>query len=441
MHVDEDLTETAVIVFAGANIDLVAADHRLLGVALATVRHFLAGADHGDAFDDLLDDLFRDLSGARRHRLVVIGVQRVVLILVIGDELRVQRLRELGAVAIERVGLQRQLPRQQVSGLAVLHRGVVRHVDGLGDRARDEGLRGRHHADVAFHRQIALADLAARIGAIEHRIVLGLEVRRAFHRHRAADVHVGGFDLALGKTDRGEQVEAGRGNRLGVEAERGAQEVLAERPLVEGELDVERGRQHRLDLRQRLVGEALGLEGRCVDARRVGKRAVTHCVGLDLGDLALAIAERAQRLWHGAVDDLPVAAAGELLELHQREVRLDARGVAVHDEADGAGRRDHSGLRVAIAVLFAEFERGIPHRLGAGDDVALRAARVIERHRIDGERFIARGIAMGGAAMIADHAQHVRGVLLVAGEGAELPRHFGGGGVGGAGHDRRQRAA
>ena len=48
---------------------------------------------------------------------------------------------------------------------------------------------------------------------------------------------------------------------------------------------------------------------------------------------------------------------------------------------------------------------------------------------------------MRGAAVVADHAQHVRGVLLVAGEGAELARHLGRGLVGDAGHDSGQRAA
>ena len=159
-----------------------------------------------------------------------------------------QRLRELGAVAIERVGLQRELPGEQIGRLAVLDRGLVRHVDGLGDRARDERLRRRHHADVALDREIALAGAAARIGAVEHRIVLGLQVRRAFDRHRAADVDVGGLDLALGEAERGEQVEARVGELLGGDAERVAAEVLAQRPLVEGELDVEGGRQRLLDL-------------------------------------------------------------------------------------------------------------------------------------------------------------------------------------------------
>ncbi len=58
VHVDEDLADAAVVIFAGAQIDLVAADHRLLGVALAAGGQLLALAQHGDALDDLLDDLF-----------------------------------------------------------------------------------------------------------------------------------------------------------------------------------------------------------------------------------------------------------------------------------------------------------------------------------------------------------------------------------------------
>ena len=152
------------------------------------------------------------------------------------------------AVAVERVGLERQLPGQQIGFLAVLDRRLVRHVDGLGDGAGDERLRRRHHADVAFDREVALAGAAARIGAIEHRIVLGLQMRRAFHRHGAADMDVGGLDLALAEAERGEEIEGGRGKVLGGDAELVAAEVFAQRPSVEGELDVEGGRQRLLDL-------------------------------------------------------------------------------------------------------------------------------------------------------------------------------------------------
>ena len=116
-----------------------------------------------------------------------------------------------------------------------------------------------------------------------------------------------------------------------------------------------------------------------VDAGRLLERAVADRIGLDLGDLGFAVAERAQRLRHGAVDDLEVAAAGELLELHQREVGLDAGGVAIHDEADRAGRRDHGRLRVAVAVLLAELEGAVPGRLGVVDERLVGAGGVVER--------------------------------------------------------------
>ena len=61
VHVDEDLAEAAVAEFAGAQIDLVAADDRLLGIALAAVRQLFTLA--GDPLDDALDDLFGDGDG------------------------------------------------------------------------------------------------------------------------------------------------------------------------------------------------------------------------------------------------------------------------------------------------------------------------------------------------------------------------------------------
>jgi len=65
------------------------------------------------------------------------------------------------------------------------------------------------------------------------------------------------------------------------------------------------------------------------------------------GHLLLGVAEAAQGAWHGLVDDLHRAAADELLELDQAEVRLDARGVRPHHEADGAGGSGDAQLRVA----------------------------------------------------------------------------------------------
>jgi len=103
---------------------------------------------------------------------------------------------------------------------------------------------------VAVDREIALAVAPARIGTVEHRIVLGLEVRGALDRHRAADMDVGGLDLALAEADRGEKVEARIDELLRRDAELG-DDVIAQGPLVEHELDVEGGGQRLLDLLDR----------------------------------------------------------------------------------------------------------------------------------------------------------------------------------------------
>ena len=192
--------------------------------------------------------------------------------------------------------------------------------------------------------------------------------------------------------------------------------------------------------------EAPGAQRRVVDARRLAERGVADGVGLDLADRRFVIAERAQSLGDRAVDDLEIAAARQLLELHQREIGLDAGGVAIHHQADRAGRSDHRHLRVAIAMPLAAIERLAPQparrRRQAGPGGARLVERgVVERRRRHRQRVIAGGLAVGGERVVADDAQHRGGVALVLGERAELGRHFGRGGVGAAGHDRRKRAA
>ena len=183
-----------------------------------------------------------------------------------------------------------------------------------------------------------------------------------------------------------------------------------------------------------------------IDARRMRERRAADRIGDDVADLLLVVAERAQGLGHGAVDDLEIAPARELLELDEREIGLDAGRVAIHDEADGAGRRDDGDLRVAIAVRLAERQRVTPgcargfaqvrpFRAGIGKLV------MIERGRRDGELLVAGGLALRGSLVIADHAQHRLRIRPVAGEGAALGGDLRRGRIGAAGQDRGERGA
>ena len=174
--------------------------------------------------------------------------------------------------------------------------------------------------------------------------------------------------------------------------------------------------------RERTVehGEVLVLEvGRAFD------RVVLVDVGQDRADLRLVVAERAQRERHGLVDDLEHAAAGELLVLHQRDVRLDAGRVAVHHEADRAGGGQHGGLRVAEAVDAARGEHIVP-------DAAGRVAQVGRALGVD---------LVDRVAVHLHHAEHRLAVLLVAVERTDRLGELAAGEVGRPVQERGDRAA
>jgi hypothetical protein len=168
---------------------------------------------------------------------------------------------------------------------------------------------------------------------------------------------------------------------------------------------------------------------------------VTHGIGHDLFDLGRAVAQLFKGGGNRVVDDLEIAAAGELLELHQREVGLDPGGVAVHDKSDRAGGRNDGRLRVAVAVLFAQLQRLVPGPFRQRHKALVRAIRCVERNWGDVHLFVTGGFAMGGTSVIADHPQHVPRVALIAREGSQFPRDLGRGRVGHAGHHGGQRTA
>ena len=73
------------------------------------------------------------------------------------------------------------------------------------------------------------------------------------------------------------------------------------------------------------------------------RRAFDGTGGVDVADdgvrLLVRVAELEQRGGDGVVHDLDHAAADQLFVFHQGQVRLNPGGIAIHKEADGAGRR------------------------------------------------------------------------------------------------------
>ncbi len=83
-------------------------------------------------------------------------------------------------------------------------------------------------------------------------------------------------------------------------------------------------------------------------------------VGNDRFDFFGAVTKLRQGSGHRLIDNGHVAATYELLEFHKSEVGLDARGVTVHQESNGAGGCEDRGLRVTYAVLLTKLYGLVP---------------------------------------------------------------------------------
>ena len=156
----------------------------------------------------------------------------------------------------------------------------------------------------------------------------------------------------------------------------------------------------------------------------------------DLVPLLGGVAQAAEGRVDGLVGDLEVAAPGQLLELDQGEVGLDAGGVAVHLQADGPRGGETGRLGVAVAVLLAHVEGGVPGAPGGVEQRPGAVQRVDAHHPVREALVVLLGGVVGGAAVVADHPQHGLAVLGEVGEGAEHRSHLGRGGVGDAGEHR-----
>ena len=174
-----------------------------------------------------------------------------------------------------------------------------------------------------------------------------------------------------------------------------------------------------------------------IDRRAALKRAMADGVGDDVVDLFACVAEGCERSRYPLIGDLEIAAAGQLLELDQREIGLDSGRVAIHHQTDSTGRGEYRGLSVAEAVFGAEFDGPVPDVAGGREEVGWRRLGR-EPKRFDRQALVhLERRVIGRPAMVADDPQHVLAVFIETGEGSELLGHFCRSCVGLAGHDRR----
>ena len=178
--------------------------------------------------------------------------------------------------------------------------------------------------------------------------------------------------------------------------------------------------------------------------RRTSDMAGRENVPFDLGDLRQGVAESAEGDWHRRIHDTQVAAADQLLVLHQAQFGFDPGGVAVHHERDRPGRSDHGGLRVPDATGLAAGHSAIPPRTRS-DAHTLRHGRQacclshsrhssVWVHEVHG-----RFDAVQRVAVPAQHAAHRIRVRLEAVKRSQTLSHVSRSGIRLAAHQRSQR--
>ena len=87
---------------------------------------------------------------------------------------------------------------------------------------------------------------------------------------------------------------------------------------------------------------------------------MTDRVTNNIFDLAVIIAQIGQRFGDNTVDNLEIAAARQFLELDDSKIRLNAGGVTIHDQTNGAGWRNHGCLGITVTMGFTKLKGVIP---------------------------------------------------------------------------------
>ena len=151
---------------------------------------------------------------------------------------------------------------------------------------------------------------------------------------------------------------------------------------------------------------------------------MTLAVVLDIINLRSGITKSLKRLVHRLVDNFEIAAARKLLELDNGELRLNTGSITIHHQTNRTGRSNNTHLRIAESMLFTLLQRLIPH-LSSRLEQFTRAILRINPARLDRQAFVLffRQIPRS-ATMVADNAQHLLAVCLIAAEGTEIMGHL-----------------
>ena len=189
--------------------------------------------------------------------------------------------------------------------------------------------------------------------------------------------------------------------------------LSAEHFGVERAADIECEFQSILQLVQLGIAETDFRKRFAIDEPRLLQRGCPSRIFHYFFDFFAFVAEFGKSVRNRAIDDFEIAAAGQLLEFHDREIGLYAGGVAVHNQADRSSRGNQRGLRISVAMQFAEFDRLVPSFRSKFSEFGIGTCVGVQRYGSNVQAFVSVGISPCRISVVPHHAKHFRRIFPV----------------------------
>lgn len=370
-----------------------------------------------DILEKILEDKISKMKGEGWWRRIDKGLERIILIIVIGNKRRIERLRKIGEIKIKRIWIERKIKRKNIGIIEVIEGWIVRNIDSIGDWKRNEGMWGRNNVDVDLKREIEIEDIEERIGEIEKGIMLLIKERRELKSNREEKMDIGRLDIIIGEEKKRKNLKREIVEMIIGKIKKIIEKILEKSKFVEREIDIEGDIERRIKGLDIIVGKEIRIKRRRIEERRMIEIEMEEGIRINIRDMDLRIEKSEKRLRKGEVDDIEIEEERKIIEIKKWEVWIDKGSIEINEEENSEGRWDEGGMRIEVEVILEKIKRIVKGRKGMGDEVMIREIIRNKRKRIEGKKLIEMKLEMGGEEMVEDKEKNMMGIRIIDWEG------------------------
>lgn len=370
-----------------------------------------------EIMNDILEDKISKMKGEGWWRRIDKGLKRIILIIVIGNKRRIERLRKIGEIKIKRIWIERKIKRKNIGIIEVIEGWIVRNIDSFGDWKRNEGMWGRNNVDVDLKREIEIEDIEERIGEIEKGIMLLIKERRELKSNREEKMDIGRLDIIIGEEKKRKNLKREIVEMIIGKIKKIIEKILEKSKFVEREIDIEGDIERRIKGLDIIVGKEIRIKRRRIEERRMIEIEMEEGIRINIRDMDLRIEKSEKRLRKGEVDDIEIEEERKIIEIKKWEVWIDKGSIEINEEENSEGRWDEGGMRIEVEVILEKIKRIVKGRKGMGDEVMIREIIRNKRKRIEGKKLIEMKLEMGGEEMVEDKEKNMMGIRIIDWEG------------------------